>query len=100
MDLVLEIILCASAVLATVPFLWLAITIALYDGKPVDQYDIKDADFIKQSTSTVSTLFTILFAAVVGTTLKRYATWHLAKGAKLGFLEQVMQSRTLVCLEL
>lgn len=93
-DLVLEIILCASAVLATVPFLWLAVTIALYDGKAVHTTNTNDADFIKQSTSTVSTLFTILFAAVVGTTLKRYATWHLAKGAKLGFLEQIMQSRT------
>lgn len=90
-DLVIEILLCASAVLATVPFLWLAIAMAKYDGTRVTEHD---SEFIKQSTSTVSTLFTILFAAVVGTTLKRYATWHLGKGVKIGFLEQIMQSRT------
>jgi hypothetical protein len=41
-----------------------------------------------------STLFTILFAAVLGSTLKRFATWRLENGIKLGLLEQIMQSRT------
>jgi hypothetical protein len=41
-----------------------------------------------------STLFTILFAAVLGTTLKRFATWRLQRGIRLGLLEQIMQSRT------
>ena len=41
-----------------------------------------------------STLFTILFAAVLGSTLKRFATYRLERGIRLGLLEQVMQSRT------
>ncbi|ETN39780.1 uncharacterized protein HMPREF1541_06006 [Cyphellophora europaea CBS 101466] len=90
-DLVIEILLCASAVLATVPFIWLAIAMAKYHGKRVTAHD---SEFIKQSTTTVSTLFTILFAAVVGTTLKRFGTYCLGKGVKIGFLEQIMQSRT------
>lgn len=90
-DLVIEILLCASAVLAAIPFIWLAVVIARYNGQRVNE---RDSEFIRQSTSTVSTLFTILFAAVIGTTLKRYATWQLEKGVSIGFLEQIMQSRT------
>ncbi|KIW79931.1 hypothetical protein Z517_06546 [Fonsecaea pedrosoi CBS 271.37] len=90
-DLVVEILICTFAVLISVPFTWLAVTMAKYNHKIVTE---ADTNYIKQATSTASTLFTILFAAVLGTTLKRFATWRLEKGAKLGLLEQIMQSRT------
>ncbi|KIX09675.1 uncharacterized protein Z518_00756 [Rhinocladiella mackenziei CBS 650.93] len=90
-DLVLEIIVCAFAVLVAVPFLWLAITMAKFDH---DEVTDSKTDFIKQATSTASTLFTILFAAVLGSSLKRFATWRLERGIRLGLLEQIMQSRT------
>ncbi|KIW29867.1 uncharacterized protein PV07_05653 [Cladophialophora immunda] len=90
-DLVVEIIVCTFAVLVSVPFMWLAITMAHFNHQRVTE---GDTNYIKQATSTASTLFTILFAAVLGTTLKRFATWRLERGVKLGLLEQIMQSRT------
>ncbi|OAP61624.1 hypothetical protein AYL99_03827 [Fonsecaea erecta] len=90
-DLLVEIIVCTFAVLVSVPFMWLAITMAHFDRRRVTE---ADSNYIKQATSTASTLFTILFAAVLGTTLKRFATWRLENGVKLGLLEQIMQSRT------
>ncbi|KIX92511.1 uncharacterized protein Z520_11831 [Fonsecaea multimorphosa CBS 102226] len=90
-DLLVEIIVCTFAVLVSVPFMWLAITMAHFDGQRVTE---AKTNYIKQATSTASTLFTILFAAVLGTALKRFATWRLEKGIKLGLLEQIMQSRT------
>src|SRR5271154_6143663 len=41
-----------------------------------------------------STLFTMIFAAVVGHAAKKIATWRLEQGSTLGLLEQLMQSRT------
>jgi hypothetical protein len=110
-DLVIEIILCTFTLGVSAPFIWLAITMAKYDGETVTD---SDSEYIHQATSTVrpypplstevemltpgheqaSTLFTILFAAVLGTTLKRFATYRLERGIKIGLLEQVMQSRT------
>ena len=49
-DLLVEIALCAFAVLAVVPFLWLAVTMAKYHGDRVTE---SDTNFIKQATSTV-----------------------------------------------
>lgn len=90
-DLLIEILVCAFAVLVTVPFLWLAVAMAKYHHKEVTE---SRSNFIKQATATASTLFTILFAAVLGSTLKRLATWRLQNGIRLGHLEQIMQSRT------
>ncbi|ETI24681.1 hypothetical protein G647_04050 [Cladophialophora carrionii CBS 160.54] len=90
-DLLIEICLCTFTLTVAAPFLWLAVTMVKYDGLKVTQ---SDTNFIKQATSTASTLFTILFAAVLGSTLKRFATWRLENGIKLGLLEQIMQSRT------
>ncbi|KIW90598.1 uncharacterized protein Z519_08381 [Cladophialophora bantiana CBS 173.52] len=90
-DLLVEILVCSFAVLVSVPFMWLAVTAAKFDGHRVTE---ADTDYIKQTTSTASTLFTILFAAVLGSTLKRFATWRLENGVRLGLLEQIMQSRT------
>ncbi|EXJ76599.1 uncharacterized protein A1O5_01107 [Cladophialophora psammophila CBS 110553] len=90
-DLLVEILVCSFAVLVSVPFMWLAVTAAKFDGHRVTE---ADTDYIKQATSTASTLFTILFAAVLGSTLKRFATWRLENGIRLGLLEQIMQSRT------
>ncbi|KEF54754.1 uncharacterized protein A1O9_09196 [Exophiala aquamarina CBS 119918] len=90
-DLLLEIVVCAFAVLVTVPFLWLAVAMSKYHHEGVTE---SRSNFIKQSTATASTLFTILFAAVLGSTLKRLATWRLQNGIRLGLLEQIMQSRT------
>lgn len=90
-DLLIEILLCAFTVLVTVPFLWLAVAMAKFHHQKVTD---SRSNFIKQATATASTLFTILFAAVLGSTLKRLATWRLQKGIRLGQLEQIMQSRT------
>lgn len=90
-DLLIEILVCAFAVLVTVPFLWLAVAMAKYHHEEVSD---SRSNFIKQATATASTLFTILFAAVLGSTLKRLATWRLQNGIRLGHLEQIMQSRT------
>jgi hypothetical protein len=90
-DLLIEIIVCTFAVLVTVPFLWLAVAMAKYHHEAVSD---SRSNFIKQATATASTLFTILFAAVLGSTLKRLATWRLQNGIRLGHLEQIMQSRT------
>ncbi|KIW12110.1 hypothetical protein PV08_09384 [Exophiala spinifera] len=90
-DLILEVILCTLAVGASVPFIWLAVVVSRYDHDPVTEHK---TNYIRQATSTISTLFTILFAAVLGSTLKRFATWRLERGIRLGLLEQIMQSRT------
>jgi len=90
-DLLIEILLCTFAVLVTVPFLWLAVAMSKYHHQKVTE---SRSNFIKQATATASTLFTILFAAVLGSTLKRLATWRLQNGIRLGHLEQIMQSRT------
>ncbi|KAK5463108.1 hypothetical protein LTS15_002821 [Exophiala xenobiotica] len=90
-DLMLEITLCTFALAAAVPFIWLAVVMAKYDHEPVTA---NKSNYAKQATSTISTLFTILFAAVLGSTLKRFATWRLERGIQLGLLEQIMQSRT------
>ncbi|KAK5056632.1 hypothetical protein LTR84_012164 [Exophiala bonariae] len=90
-DLLIEILLCSFTVLVTVPFLWLAVAMAKYHHVQVTD---SRSNFIKQATATASTLFTILFAAVLGSTLKRLATWRLQNGIRLGHLEQIMQSRT------
>ncbi|KAJ9629173.1 hypothetical protein H2204_008962 [Knufia peltigerae] len=90
-DLILEVALCTFAVGAAVPFIWLAVVVSKYDGDPVTEHK---TNYVRQATSTISTLFTILFAAVLGSTLKRFATWRLEKGIRLGLLEQIMQSRT------
>ena len=52
-DLLIEILLCTFAVGVSVPFLWLAITMAKYDGERVTE---SDTNYIKQATSTVRTL--------------------------------------------
>ncbi|EXJ91843.1 hypothetical protein A1O3_00393 [Capronia epimyces CBS 606.96] len=90
-DLFVEIAVCTFAVLASIPFIWLAVTVTKLHHKEVTE---SRSDYILQATSTVSTLFTILFAAVLGSTLKRFATWRLERGTRLGLLEQIMQSRT------
>ncbi|EXJ93431.1 hypothetical protein A1O1_01823 [Capronia coronata CBS 617.96] len=90
-DLVTEIVVCTFAVLVSVPFIWLAVAMAKMHHEEVTE---SRTDFVKQATSTVSTLFTILFAAVLGSTLRHFATWRLQRGVSLGLLEQVMQSRT------
>jgi hypothetical protein len=41
-----------------------------------------------------TTLFPICFAAIAGRATVRYATWKLEKGTTLGYLEQLMGSRT------
>ena len=51
-DLVLEILLCAFALSVSAPFMWLAVTMAKYDGREVTR---EDSDYIKQATSTVYT---------------------------------------------
>ncbi|KAL2394172.1 hypothetical protein ABEF93_004636 [Exophiala dermatitidis] len=90
-ELWLEVVLCGFAVFAVVPFIWLAVAMVNFHHKEVTE---SRTNYIKQSTSAISTLFTILFAAVFGSTLKRFATWRLERGIRVGLLEQIMQSRT------
>jgi hypothetical protein len=49
-DLLIEIFVSSFALLVSVPFLWLAVTMAKYDGQTVTQ---DKSDYIKQATSTV-----------------------------------------------
>jgi hypothetical protein len=49
-DLLIEILLCSFTLLVAVPFLWLAVTMAKFDGQKVTE---SDTNYIKQATSTV-----------------------------------------------
>jgi hypothetical protein len=53
-DLVVEVLLCTFALLVSVPFMWLGVTMVKYDGKNVTG---EDSDYIKQATSTVCTVY-------------------------------------------
>lgn len=49
-ELLVEIVLCSLALLASVPFIWLAVTVAKFDHREISE---SDSEYIKQSTTTV-----------------------------------------------
>ncbi|KAK2774983.1 hypothetical protein FQN52_000195 [Onygenales sp. PD_12] len=79
-----------ETVLATIPtlFLVLGILAIRLDGKQISGYGEK----IVQATKLGPSIFPIVFAAIVGNMLRRYALWRVENCAPLGLLEQLNSS--------
>ncbi|MCJ1485268.1 hypothetical protein MMC06_005442, partial [Schaereria dolodes] len=100
-----------AGVISILPFFLLAATVMFVHGRPLTAYRFST---LEQATKLVctfsscysmcerailtdyraSTLFTAVSAAIVGKATTRYAVWQLERGATIGELEQLMQSRT------
>ncbi|KAK2808768.1 hypothetical protein FQN50_004440 [Emmonsiellopsis sp. PD_5] len=77
-------------VLAIIPtlFLVLGILAIRLDGKQISDYGEK----IVQGTKLGPSIFPIVFAAIVGNMLRRYALWRVENCAPLGLVEQLNSS--------
>jgi hypothetical protein len=81
-DLTFSLFLC----LLPLPFLVLAILAKCLDGKPISQY----GENVKEFTVVAPTIFTIVFAAVAGQSLKNIARFGLERSCRLKVCHQSM----------
>ncbi|KAK0708420.1 hypothetical protein B0H67DRAFT_590240 [Lasiosphaeris hirsuta] len=89
----LGILMDVACILAAFPFLVLAGAAARLDGRvaPPDEWYM-----IYAAMNAAVTLFPIAYTAIVARTIKVLATWKLERGTTVGFLEQLLASRSLV----
>ncbi|PQE16289.1 hypothetical protein CJF32_00006174 [Rutstroemia sp. NJR-2017a WRK4] len=73
----------------TIPFFVLAVTNAMLDSQKFNQ-----VHFDKIQKVLATTVFPLVFAAVVGRAIMKGASWELEKGTRLETLEQLVGSRT------
>ena len=62
------------------PFVAMGVTTADLDGKPLSRW----GETVQRATLLGPTIFPIMFAALVGSTLKTIARFRAEHGAKLG----------------
>ncbi|KAK1673458.1 hypothetical protein BDP55DRAFT_634074 [Colletotrichum godetiae] len=61
----------------------------------LDEFEIGDSrEAWRNVINVLATLFPILYASIVGRLMVESARWKLEKGSNIGFLEQLMGSRT------
>ncbi|KAK5658408.1 hypothetical protein OQA88_2385 [Cercophora sp. LCS_1] len=91
--LYLGIALDVACIIAAAPFLILAGAAARLDGQvaPNDEWQM-----IYAAMNVTVTIFPIAFTAIVARAIRAVATWKLERGTTLGFLEQLLASRSLV----
>ncbi|KAB8228846.1 uncharacterized protein BDW43DRAFT_315487 [Aspergillus alliaceus] len=81
------------SVAAVAPFLFLA-GIAFWLNNRAVEYESWDR--MQLAMKVLATFFPIVFAAVVGQTMRQAARWKLERGSLLGLLEQLMGSMTVL----
>ncbi|KAK0638943.1 hypothetical protein B0T16DRAFT_462663 [Cercophora newfieldiana] len=83
----------AVCLLAAFPFLALAGAAARLDNRVASPHEW---DAIYMAMNAAVTVFPNVFTAIASRTIKVVAKWKLERGTTLGFLEQLLASRSLV----
>ncbi|KAI1304465.1 hypothetical protein F5Y03DRAFT_170339 [Xylaria venustula] len=81
-------------ILIAVGFIVFALLVYASDNQPMTAHSREEALLVAASYGP--TIFPIVFAAIVGRTLKSIATWKLQRGTTIGRVEQLLGSHTIV----
>ncbi|KAI0972778.1 hypothetical protein F4678DRAFT_52068 [Xylaria arbuscula] len=81
-------------IIIAVGFIVFALLVYASDNRPMTAHSREEALLVAASYGP--TIFPIVFAAIVGRTLKSIATWKLQRGTTIGRVEQLLGSHTIV----
>ncbi|KAI9819460.1 MAG: hypothetical protein M1827_006908 [Pycnora praestabilis] len=88
---ILDIVTSISMIAITLPLFAFAFVVHRLNNKTVDEGHWKTLHDI---ANKLATIFPIIFALVIGRTIRKIAAWKLERGARLHSLEQLMGSLT------